>query len=709
MPAGCLVEAAGGQRSSIDVPGAGPCQVQTVALESQPPTTLFLARAEGPFSAEEVTLLRSMGRVLMLAVQPLRQLEVERRLRRRSELQTQENARLLASLRERQTVLERLNGIQQAISHRSPAKVIYDAVVGGAAEIVNGDIAALRLGADDDRNVVRIAASCGLSDAVVADLEGSPMHEGVGGRAMREQRLVVSTDYAGMEHAVPRMVAEGVRAAMAAPVYRDGKVAGSLVVATRRAQTFTVEQQEILLAFAEHASLALNDASALEAMRAAYGDAVHQANHDALTGLPNRTMVLDRLGDALQRGAREGHGVVVLFIDLDRFKTINDSFGHAIGDEVLIRVAERLGGAVRAGDMVGRLAGDEFVAICSDLGDVAALQLAERVAEAVSAPLPLYGRDAIITVSIGLAHADCSRPADEVLRDADVAMYRAKQRGRSRIELFDEQMRTRILARLQTEHALRGAVARAELAVHYQPIVDVRTRKVVGVEALVRWDRPGIGLVGPDEFIPIAEEAGLIVPIGVWVLREACRQVADWRSAHGELAALQLSVNLSSRQFTDPGLIDAVTAALAWSQLPAGSLTLEITESAFMEDAEATGDALRALTDLGLRLSIDDFGTGYSSLAYLKRFPVSELKVDRSFVDGLSADTEDLAIVAAVIELARALSLDVIAEGVETPAQHRLLVELGCRTAQGYLYGRPRSAEDSTEVLLARQLQRCAG
>ena len=371
---------------------------------------------------------------------------------------------------------------------------------------------------------------------------------------------------------------------------------------------------------------------------------------------------------------------------------------------MLIRVAERLLGAVRPGDTVGRLAGDEFVVICEDLDDEdEASAVADRVAHAVAAPIPLYGRETVITASIGIAHSGRTtmpERGDELLRDADVAMYRAKERGRARIELFDQDMRTRMLVRLETEHALRRAIGRGEFRLHYQPTMSVANGRVISLEALIRWDHPELGLVSPLDFIPLAEETGLILPIGAWALHEASSQLAGWRLEHPALARLQVSVNLSARQFTDPQLSEMVADVLADTGLPPAALSLEITESVLMDEADATLNTLGALRRLGVHLSIDDFGTGYSSLSYLKRFHVDVLKIDRSFVDGLGIDSEDEAIVTAVVSLAHSLGLEVTAEGVETNLQLAGLRRLGCDSVQGFLLGRPLPPDDLLAALI---------
>jgi diguanylate cyclase (GGDEF)-like protein len=674
-----------------------------VRLNDSDASVIVLTRRDVPFSDLEVDLARAMAGVLSLVLRMIETLAAERKARALSEHHADENARLLAGLQERQSLLERLFKIQRSISHRAPTRGVLDAITEGAAELLGDEVVGLRLLDPDDPSRLVMVASVGVDRDTADVIRYSPVDEGIGGYAIQAGTLVLTHEYAHFENPLGVFVESGLQTAMAAPVFQDGKPTGSLVVASYDPdRRYGEMEQEMLLAFAEHASLALNDASALDAMRDAVTEAIYLAQHDPLTGLPNRSLVLDRLSEALESQEPGEPAVGVLFVDLDRFKIVNDTMGHAIGDELLIRVGERLRAAVRPTDTVGRLAGDEFVVLCEGVGLDELVDIAERVADTVAAPLSLYGRDAVITASIGVAHVARGPRAEDVLRDADVAMYRAKERGRARIELFDHADRVRLLERVEVEHALRVALQRDEFVLHYQPIFRATTGELIGVEALVRWARPGVGLVHPDGFVPLAEDTGLIVPIGTWVLREACAQLGRWRRSLPAAEHLQVSVNLSARQFTAPDLVLVVADSFVSAGLPGGALSLEITESVLMEEAEATTATLRVLKELGVSLSVDDFGTGYSSLSYLKRFPVDVLKVDRTFVDGLRVDSEDQAIVAAVISLAAALGLDVIAEGVETEAQLDELRRLGCTAVQGYLLGRPVGADDF-ERLLARE------
>ncbi len=427
----------------------------------------------------------------------------------------------------------------------------------------------------------------------------------------------------------------------------------------------------------------------------------HQAFHDPLTGLPNRALFLDRLEHAMVRGTRHGCSVAVLFVDLDRFKPVNDSLGHEVGDELLTAVGRRLREGLRPEDTVARLGGDEFAVLIEDVEDTSdATLVAERVGEVLRPALELRDREVVLTASIGVAVSRAGqRDPDELLRAADIAMYSAKRTGKGLYKVFEPSMGSRALELLELEADLHRALEREELRLHYQPKVELATGRIVGVEALVRWEHRMRGMVPPAEFIPLAEETGLILPLGRWILEQACREAREWQGRHRIGGPLEVSVNVSARQFGHPGLVGEVARVLEETGLDPKGLMLEITESVVMEDAESNVATLRELKDLGVRLAIDDFGTGYSSLSYLHRFPVDALKIDRSFVDGLGEESEDTTIVRSVISLAHALRLEVIAEGVENAEQVERLQALGCRLGQGYIFSRPLPSQELCALL----------
>jgi diguanylate cyclase (GGDEF)-like protein/PAS domain S-box-containing protein len=442
----------------------------------------------------------------------------------------------------------------------------------------------------------------------------------------------------------------------------------------------------------------------LTSEREAEATLAHSAQHDALTGLPNRTLLTDRIQHALERRARRPGLLALLFCDVDGFKNINDAHGHQVGDCVLTSVAARLTSAVRPEDTVARIGGDEFVVLCEDLTDIdAAAMVANRLGSAVAKPITTSIGVVEVTMSVGVAiaaHGD-DASSDTLLRDADEAMYKAKRQGPNVIELFDDTLRTMAASRLQLMTELRRATGNGELRLVYQPVMDVAAEHMVGVEALMRWKNPTRGLISPDAFIPFAERSGLIVTMGAWAVHEACRQGAAWLATDPDGRPFTVSVNVSGRQLTHSAkFVDTVKAALDESGLVPTALILEVTESALMDDAEAALRVVNDLKSLGVRIAIDDFGTGYSSLLYLKRFPVDLLKIDRSFVAGLGGNREDTAIVRSVIDLAAAFGISSVAEGIETEEQLTDLRRLGCDFGQGFLWSPGRSAHELGSLLL---------
>ena len=430
--------------------------------------------------------------------------------------------------------------------------------------------------------------------------------------------------------------------------------------------------------------------------KAAEQQLLHDAFHDGLTGLFNRSLFVNRLGHALEiHRRRDSYSFAVLFLDVDRFKIVNDSLGHLHGDQLLIAIARRLEGCLRPGDTVARLGGDEFCMLLDDIAGIQdATRAAQRVMEAMGEPFALEGHEVYATASVGIA---CSatgytRPQD-ILRDADTAMYRAKALGRARYEVFGQEMHAHALTLLQLEMDLRRAIERNEFVAYYQPIVALADRRIVGFEALARWRHPDRGILLPEEFIPLAEETGLIIALDRRIMREACGQVAEWHRRDPRNRGLALSANVSSKQFLHPELIDFIETTLGQSGLGAGDLKLEITESVVMSNPENTTSMLLKLKALDVRLQIDDFGTGYSSLSYLQRFHIDSLKIDRSFIHHLGEDEESLEIVRTIIALAHNLHMEVLAEGVETEDQLGRLRDLGCEYAQGFYFSHPVPAE----------------
>jgi diguanylate cyclase (GGDEF)-like protein/PAS domain S-box-containing protein len=433
----------------------------------------------------------------------------------------------------------------------------------------------------------------------------------------------------------------------------------------------------------------------------------HQAFHDSITGLANRALFRDRVEHALARQIRDDHSVAVLFLDIDDFKTINDSLGHAAGDQLLNKVGERIQKSLRAADTAARLGGDEFGILLEDSGYGRAAEVAERVLAAFEAPLSLEGKDVFVRASIGIARGDVDRKgasaAEDLLRNADVAMYSAKSQGKGRYQVFEPAMHASVLQRLELKADLQRAVENHEFVLYYQPVFVLDTGVISGFEALIRWNHPQRGLLPPLEFIPLAEETGLIVPIGDWVLHEACRRGADLRSRLQRDPPLSMAVNISARQLQDAGLVQSVREALRESGLDPGTLVLEITETVMMQDSEMSTLRLNELKELGVKLAIDDFGTGYSSLNYLRQFPVDILKVDKSFIDGVNEQGEESDLTAAIIRLAGTLNLLPVAEGIERPDQLEKLRELQCELGQGFLFARPMDEGAMEDLIRARE------
>jgi diguanylate cyclase (GGDEF)-like protein len=659
-----FLDVALGRGERITVPGVGSCAATAIPVEGERPAWLVLARAsEDGFSREEIHLLRGMARVLTLTTR----------------------------LIERQRLLERLAEIQRSIVHRGELRHVLQAVTQGAHDLLGQEVVGLRLVDADDESRTHLVAETGVEPEISETLRQGEVGEGAGGRAISEDQLVVIEGYPPASNRLTNL--DGLQAAMAAPVHRNGKPCGSLVVASYEpGRRYGDTEKEVLLAFAEHASLAITDASNFE-------DALHQAFHDSLTGLPNRELFSERLSAALQEVDRTGGMTAVLFLDLDGFKTVNDSLGHVVGDDLLVAVGGRLKGSLRPDDLAARFGGDEFAVLLEGLVDIRdAERIAERVLDSLRKPFSIGEHDLSVTASVGIAGAGSSDV--DLLRDADLAMYQAKGGGKNRFESYEPGMHKAVVSRLALEADLQRAIERHELRLHYQPIVRLRTGRIIGVEALVRWQHPERGLMPPIEFVPLAEETGLIVPLGRWVLNEACHRAAAWQRLH---PALALGVNLSSVQLTGLGLRAEVSQALSESGLDPRSLILEITETVLMHDVDSTAKGLRELKDLGVQLAVDDFGTGYSSLQYLRGLPIDILKIAKSFVDGVAGASGESALARAIIDLGDSFQLRVVAEGIEARDQLNSLLELGCELGQGFLFARPQEPGDLEALLKAQK------
>jgi diguanylate cyclase (GGDEF)-like protein len=495
------------------------------------------------------------------------------------------------------------------------------------------------------------------------------------------------------------LASRSLRDAVMAPLLGSEGVVGVMVVGNRLGDvsTFQDEDLKLLETLAKHVAVSLENGrleDSLAQLTRLKEELRHQAFHDSLTRLPNRTLFTERVAHAVSRRTRTHKSLAVLFLDVDDFKTINDSLGHTAGDQVLITVADRLARCLRPTDTVARLGGDEFGILLDDMNDPSdALMAAERIIGTLGEPTHLAGREMSIKASVGITLDSDGADAETLLRNADLAMYMAKRRGKGRYQVFETSMHTEMVQRLELTANLRHGVRRGEFDVHYQPIVHLDTGRIAGVEALARWKHPARGLLLPAEFMALAEETGLIVPLGWDVLREASQRARLWQQAFDRERCFTISVNLSPKQLMDPSLIKEVASSLDESGLEPCSLTLEITEDVFLQEAEGTLVRLRELKQLGVRLAIDDFGTGYSSLSYLERFPVDILKIAKPFVDGLGTEGRESALVQAVIGLGNALGLQTVAEGIERPEQRDRLLDLKCEQGQGYFFGRP--LEDS--------------
>ena len=644
----------------LAVPGLGDLEAVPSALGPDHTGTLIVARLEERFAPEERQMLQGMAQVLGLALRSIRVLTGERMLRAEREREAE-------IARTRQRLVETLLTIQRAISNRRPLTEILDAVTSGAAALLGGATIALMLAEGGREQRLTVASNSGQSNATTRDADA---------------REAMATDSVLIR-------ASGTGTVIAAPVRVTGEMAGSLVAELPGAAEQYAEQRDQLAAFAQQVSLALIDARAVEA--------VHAAHHDPVTGLPNRALFLKIFKRILESRSMVTDPTSVLFIDLDRFKAVNDSLGHEAGDQLLAAVAGRIRGCLRTSDTAARLGGDEFAVLLHDSVVEAALSVGGRIIAAVREPFRIAGRDVFIGASVGVAISrDGAENSDSLLNNADVAMYRAKKDGAGKVLVYEPYMHAEALDYLSLRGDLQKALHDGEFRLQYQPLVRLETGEFTGVESLIRWHSPTRGMVSPLDFIPIAEESGLIVDIGQWVLETSTADVAAWRRSFPDLT---LNVNVSGHQLVHPRFADDVVHALAVAGLPSSAITLELTESVLMSDPERGVASLASLRKLGVQLSIDDFGTGYSSLAYLRELPVDELKIDRAFITRAELTGEDLALVRTIIELGHILGLRIVAEGIENGAQLAALRRLGCALGQGFHLCRPTDAADIPAVL----------
>jgi diguanylate cyclase (GGDEF)-like protein len=482
----------------------------------------------------------------------------------------------------------------------------------------------------------------------------------------------------------------------------DGNVAGMICVLDDVPRKWSADEMMLLASYGEMAGTELRLRQVLSDREMREQRLRHESVHDALTGLPNRTLFMRRLADATHRARRGQDGLfAVLFLDVDGFKLVNDSMGHHVGDEMLVSIARRLEACVRGGDIVARLGGDEFAILLERIIDVRdAAMVAERVQESLQQPLSIGGYEHATSASIGVAlSTGASEQPEYVLRSADIAMYRAKNSGRGRYEMFDRAMHAEALTRLQIESDLRHAFERDEFFLHYQPIVSIPEGRIIGAEALIRWRHFERGIVSPATFVPVAEDTGLVVPLGRWVLREACRQAKEWESRGHNGQGFAISVNLSVREFAQPDLVRAVAQILEETGLKPQSLRIEITESAIIGQKHPAIETVEQLRALGVSIHLDDFGTGYSALSYLHRLPLDAVKVDRAFTSAIDSEERPLHVVKAIVSLAHAIGLEVVAEGVTNEKQLQLLRDMGCDLAQGFFFSRPCNIEEMVTLL----------
>ena len=608
-------------------------------------------------------------------------------------------AALTNRLREVSSLLEAGKAVNSALELPN----VLDIILRSAVELLDGNDGSIMLIEGHQRlRVVCVHGNEHARDAVIQ------LGTGVAGRVAESlEPLLISGQADRAQFRDLHRRVQPVESAMSVPLVSRGELLGVLNVNAAAGRPFTEYDLRAVSLFAEQAAAAIANGRLFEAERLHTAELTYRAYHDPLTRLANRALFVERMGEAR---ADDGDAVAVLFLDLDNFKTVNDSLGHAAGDRLLVAVAGRIEGCLRPADTAARFGGDEFAVLLRGVrraGD--AVDAADRLLDALRNPFAISGHEVFIAASIGVAlPTDHDDGTDELLRNADVAMYMAKDQGKGRATLFQPEMHAAAVERMQLEADLQWAVKRSEFVVHYQPIVELASGRVTGMEALVRWNHPTRGLLTPADFIPLAEETGLILPLGQWVLEEACRQAVAWEREFPDKPPLSMSVNLSARQLQQRTLVDEVAEVLDSTGLDPERLTLELTETMLMQD---TGDVVHRLTQLkqlGVHLAIDDFGTGYSSLSYLHRFPLDVLKIDRSFTGNLKRGTGEGVLTHAIIRLARTLHLRTVAEGIERPDQVGKLQAMGCHYGQGHYFSKPVDGDTAIEAVYGARSREAA-
>jgi len=624
----------------------------------------------------------------------------------------QEKSKLAEQLIEQVSWMKALTKVGQSVTSTLDLNAVLRRIVEAGVELTHAEEGFLAL-LDEESGQLYLRAVKNM-DEVKTKTMRMPVSDTIIGQVVRTGRPVRTTQ---MNEQPTLKVVTGflVQNLLHVPLVSKGKVLGVLSVDNQiNKMAFTEMDEAQLTSLADYAAVAIENASLYQQAQQEIKERkdveeklLHDALHDALTGMPNRALFMDRLEQALERSKRRTEDLfAVLYLDLDRFKNVNDSLGHSKGDQLLIAVGQMLQSILRPMDTVARLGGDEFVILLEDIHDIShASRIADRIQEGLNSASSSLGRGVFITTSIGivLSASGYNQPED-MLRDADIAMYRAKALGKARYEIFDPAMRERIIERLKIEADLRLALERDELRVHYQPIVSLATGLVAGFEALVRWQHPERGLLRPGEFIPVAEETGLIVALDYWVLKEACRQIQSWQKELSFDRALFVSVNITGKQVSQPDLLVKVQKILQETGLETRQLKLEITENAIMENNESTVALFADLQAQGIGIQIDDFGVGYSSLSYLSNFPINALKIDQSFVQKLTLKENLSKIIRAVVILARGLDMEVTAEGIETIEQFDLLCQLGCEYGQGAYISMPLDPRAAHAFLLEKRV-----